>query len=96
MSRASAILCPHERSLYDKPCPPSKLCVREAILGSDSISYTLVSQVDMYGKLQSRSTHSEDCCGENCLETRRILLHGLDPQFTGRYEYIERKLNAQD
>ena len=76
--------------------PPSKLCVREAILGSDSISYTLVSQVDMFGKLQSRSTHSEDCCGEICIETRRILLHGLDPQFAGRYEYIERKLAAHD
>ena len=30
-----------------------KLCVLETILGSDSISYTLASQVDMPGKLHS-------------------------------------------
>ena len=40
------------KALYEITRPISKLCAPETILGSDSISYALASQVDMYEKLQ--------------------------------------------
>lgn len=45
-------MCPHE-DFIRSALPPVKLSVPETILASDSISYTLASQIDMPGKLHS-------------------------------------------
>ena len=46
------VVSPHG-DFIQSALPSVKLCVPETILGSDSISYTLASQVDMPGKLHS-------------------------------------------
>jgi len=68
VSRVSAVLCPDE-DFIRHDMHPSKLCVLESILGSDCISYTLVSHVDGFGKLHPGAIHSDDCCGENCVDS---------------------------
>ena len=49
------VVSPHE-DFIRSALPSVKLGVPEPILGSDSISYTLASQVDMPGKLHSEKS----------------------------------------
>jgi hypothetical protein len=74
VSRASAILCPHE-DFIRYAMPSSKLCVLKGFLGSDCISYTLAFHVDVSGKLHPGAIHCDGCCGENCVDDRGAVQH---------------------
>ena len=68
LSRASVVVSPHENFIRSA-LHYVKLCVPETFLGSDSISYTLASQVDMPGKLHYERPVVKIACGECCLGT---------------------------
>jgi hypothetical protein len=87
-------VCPHE-DFIRYAMPSSKLCVVESILGSDCISYTLAYHVDGLGKLHPGAIHSDDCCGENCVDSRGVVWQNLDLHLQGCCKYIGRKLDTQ-